>query len=140
MPFVVHCPACRSPLSVAESPLAYATTCPSCHRPLTVPAVAPVPEARPVRPPRERGRARTYFFVFVGVLVAVVMGMAIYDRVEASYDRARLDQINGVLPGMIFRWDRMADDAPGKQKLAGEIDQLEDERRRILRAHPDWRR
>ncbi len=38
MPYVISCPTCRYPLTVAESAVAYPVSCPTCRYPLVVPA------------------------------------------------------------------------------------------------------
>jgi len=43
MPFIIHCPTCRNPLTAGESEMPYVVACPSCRMPLTVPASSTVP-------------------------------------------------------------------------------------------------
>ena len=83
--------------------------------------------------PRRRHRRRTspvllVFGILLGVLVAVVMCLFIYDRIETAMSRRRLDAIREEQYLLLLR--------NGDEKRSYELQQ---EERRILRKHPDWR-
>lgn len=106
MPFVVHCPACRHPLTVDEASAGATVACPTCRAPLVVPAAAvPAQPADPFDLPADEPRPKkrierdkpasnlTIFYVVVGILVAVVMALVIYDRIDDAITKRRLAQV-----------------------------------------------
>lgn len=98
MPFVVHCPTCRHPLTVDEASAGQSVACPTCRAPLAVPAAAvPVAPADPFEPPAEEPRRARRpaqsggvpVWAVVGalvLLVAVAIGVAL--AVTRGNDRA----------------------------------------------------
>jgi len=107
MPFVVTCPTCRHPLTVDEASAGTTVACPTCRAPLAVPAAAvPVAPADPFDLPDDEPRPKkrferdkkpasnlTIFYVVVGILVAVVMALVIYDRIDDAITKRRLGQV-----------------------------------------------
>lgn len=89
MPFVVHCPTCRHPLTVDEASAGQTVACPTCRAPLAVPAAAvPVAPAEPFEPAAEGSRRSRRpakggglpVWAVVGalvLLVAVAIGIAV---------------------------------------------------------------
>jgi hypothetical protein len=97
--------------------------------------------------------------VFVGLLVALVMILFLYDRAETVYQRQRLNAIEDELipllserslreaeldrthhPNSISDSQAFHEADPAWQKLSARISKLDYERSRILRAHPGFRR
>ncbi len=182
MPIVLSCPTCRYPISIGEEYAGLTVPCPTCRHPFAVPAVMsyPAPAANPFDVPEDAGEApsprrkrragvrepmsgQTKFFILVGVLVAVVMGLFIYDRMERYYDKVRLRAINKdqlELLNKISARETEIDMATRARKskdgemilpsdyypkdaewtrLHDRFNTLEYEREKILRDRPEWR-
>lgn len=166
MPFTVICPACSNPIVATEAAAPYQLVCAKCRNPMTVPAAlvpAPVIEDVPARSKyfrREPMSGQGKFFIFVGVLVAIAMGLLIYERVEARLASAKLDSLKTEIKELYDKYAIRADlierSAPAdfntsqKNELVSSDKELrqinqqavdaEKARDQILRDHPEWKR
>jgi hypothetical protein len=105
---------------------------------------------------------RTMFFIFVGVLVAVVMSFLIYDRVSEYLDKRRFRALNRDSIHLItslsererelqrtdkrllgyelsaLRKMEILESDPEWKRLNDRLMQVEWDRGQILRDHPEW--
>lgn len=154
MPFVLTCPTCRHPLTVDEASAGQTVACPTCRAPLAVPAaavpVAPaaaqasdpfdLPEDEP-RPKKRFEREKkpasnlTIFYVVVGILVAIVMALVIYDRIDDAITKRRLGQVEDEV-ALVFSYLQERESAV-RARLR---DTNYEREKAAFRADAEWRR
>lgn len=151
MPFVVTCPTCRHPLTVDEASAGQTVACPTCRAPLGVPAAA-VPVAPqssdPFDLPEDDSRSKkrfdrekkpgsnlTIFYVVVGILVALVMALVLYDRIDNALIRSRLGKVEDEI--ILTDGARMSRESAIRSRLR---DASYEQERAAFRADTEWRR
>lgn len=137
------CPHCRRPFAAAESATDYLTTCPHCGVKVAIAGTGadafadlepdPVPSVTGRYHPGARRTPLTAFLVLVGLLVAVVMSLILYDRFSHWRARTKLRELNEESLRIHLREKRTA----AEEQRLWDID---GERWAILRDHPELRR
>jgi hypothetical protein len=157
MPITITCPHCSQPLTVNESPVPDTIACPHCSKHVAIPAVGVVPAAdaaavtvsglQPEKPDqtqqigknREPMSRHSWFFIAIGVMIAVVVCIFIYDRTESYFSRKKLDRIREEEYYMMMQTRRLGPGDTDHKRIVERLRELEEEEEVILTRHPEWR-